>query len=252
MREMHKWKDKVELSLDNRQIFFLFFGLSVMGCFVFVLGVMAGKRVAWEPDGRVASLATADSLDMLEDELADDGFEFREGLAVSEAAALPPTRDPATPPRTAEEIEADRARRADAEEEIIVEDDSDEVALAAAPAPAPVPAALAQPKPAREVAKDAVMERADRTASRAAPETKKKAPRKFTLQLKAFSRAEDAEKLAAQLRSNGHEMRIDVADVKGRTWHRVRLGTFGTWDDALAAKASFEKREHVIAYVMAM
>ena len=55
MREMHKWKDKVELSLDNRQIFFLFFGLSVVGCFVFALGVMVGRRVDWNPEGQVAA-----------------------------------------------------------------------------------------------------------------------------------------------------------------------------------------------------
>ena len=63
MREMHKWKDKVELSLDNRQIFFLFFGLSVVGCFVFALGVMVGRRVdfdtvaaAEDPPGGLALL----------------------------------------------------------------------------------------------------------------------------------------------------------------------------------------------------
>ena len=57
MREMHKWKDKVELSLDNRQIFFLFFGLSVVGCFVFALGVMVGRRVEWNPEGEGISQA---------------------------------------------------------------------------------------------------------------------------------------------------------------------------------------------------
>ena len=57
MREMHKWKDKVEFSLDNRQIFFLFFGLSVVGCFVFALGVMVGRRVNFEPAGEVAALS---------------------------------------------------------------------------------------------------------------------------------------------------------------------------------------------------
>ena len=49
MREMHKWKDKVELSLDNRQIFFLFFGLSVVGCFVFALGVITYRALTGRP-----------------------------------------------------------------------------------------------------------------------------------------------------------------------------------------------------------
>ena len=248
MREMHKWKDKVEFSLDNRQIFFLFFGLSVLGCFVFVLGVMAGKRVAWEPDGRVASLATADSLDMLEDELVDDGFEFREGLAASEVEGIPPTRDPSEPPRTEEEIEAAAklAELAALEEEPEIVLESDEPQLAsAAPAPAQQPAALPAEPPAREVAKAAKT-----PVSKAKAEPKKS--RQFTLQLKAFSRSEDAEKLAAQMRSNGHDMRVDTAEVKGRTWHRVRLGTYGSWNEAVEAKGTFEKKEQVIAYVMAM
>ena len=244
MREMHKWKDKVEFSLDNRQIFFLFFGLSVLGCFVFVLGVMAGKRVAWEPDGRVASLATADSLDMLEDELVDDGFEFREGLAASELEAIPPTRDPSEPPRTTEEIEAAAKLAALEEDEIVLESDDTQLANAAEE-PTPQAAAIPVDPPAREVAK-AAKKKPGKTAG------ERRAARQFTLQLKAFSRAEDAEKLAGQMRSNGHSMRVDSAEVKGRTWHRVRLGTYATWSEAVDAKSAFEKKEHVIAYVMAM
>lgn len=248
MREMHKWKDKVEFSLDNRQIFFLFFGLSVLGCFVFVLGVMAGKRVAWEPDGRVASLATSDSLDMLEDDLLDDGFEFREGLAASELEEIPPTRDPSEPPRTEEEIEAAATLAALEEDEIEIILDGDEPQLAsAALEPAQLAAALPVAPPAREVVKTAKA-----SSKKSKSDTQSKAARKFTLQLKAFSRAEDAEKLAVQMRSNGHSMRVDSAEVKGRTWHRVRLGTFANWNEAVNAKSEFEKKEHVIAYVMAM
>ena len=45
MRDLDRWKDKVELSLDGRQIFFLFFGSAVAACLVFVLGVLVGKRL---------------------------------------------------------------------------------------------------------------------------------------------------------------------------------------------------------------
>ncbi|MBZ5714999.1 hypothetical protein K7C98_37680, partial [Nannocystis pusilla] len=44
MPELTAPKEKVDFSLDNRQVFFLFFGLSVVGCFVFALGVMVGRR----------------------------------------------------------------------------------------------------------------------------------------------------------------------------------------------------------------
>ena len=88
--------------------------------------------------------------------------------------------------------------------------------------------------------------------AKAKGKAKAKARRQFTLQLKAFSQMEDAEKLAGQMRSNGHSMRVDSADVKGRTWHRVRLGTYTSWNEAVTAKSAFEKKENIIAYVMAM
>src|SRR5262249_58804195 len=45
MRDLERWKDKVELSLDGRQIFFLFFGSAVAACLIFVLGILIGKRL---------------------------------------------------------------------------------------------------------------------------------------------------------------------------------------------------------------
>src|SRR6478609_4861923 len=45
MQDLERWKDKVELSLDGRQIFFLFFGSAVAACLIFVAGVLIGKRL---------------------------------------------------------------------------------------------------------------------------------------------------------------------------------------------------------------
>jgi DedD protein len=44
-REPELYKDKIEVSLDGRQIFYLFFGGAVIVGLVFVLGVMVGRRV---------------------------------------------------------------------------------------------------------------------------------------------------------------------------------------------------------------
>src|SRR5512142_253050 len=44
-REHELYKDKIEVSLDGRQIFYLFFGGAVIVGMVFVLGVMVGRRV---------------------------------------------------------------------------------------------------------------------------------------------------------------------------------------------------------------
>src|SRR5688572_15732909 len=39
------FKDKIEVSLDGRQVFYLFFGGAVITSLVFVLGVMVGRRI---------------------------------------------------------------------------------------------------------------------------------------------------------------------------------------------------------------
>lgn len=234
MREMHKWKDKVELSLDNRQIFFLFFGLSVVGCFVFALGVMTGRRVEWSPSGEVAALS-GDSLAMLGDaEPSEEPLSFKEGLSESATAEVPATRDPSQPPRDEDEVKAEKAALAEA-------------------APAGEAAA---PKPAKAVpVASPTVPAADVTMAKTSPRSAVKAPapgdgKTFTLQMKAFSRAEEAEDFASKLRANGHEVRVEAHEVKGRIWHRVRMGTFDSWADGLAAKEAFEQREKIIAYVV--
>ena len=227
MREMHKWKDKVELSLDNRQIFFLFFGLSVVGCFVFALGVMVGRRVEWSPEGEVAALS-GDNLALVAGEDAPaEPLTFKEGLSDPATADVPPTRDPSQPPRDEDEVKAEKAERA----------------LAAAAKPAPersVPVA----SPAVPAA-DPTLVRAGEAPVQGAGDDKK-----FTLQMKAFSRVEEAEAFATKLRANGHQVRIEAHEVKGRIWHRVRMGSFDNWADGLAAKQEFEQRERIIAYVV--
>jgi hypothetical protein len=236
MREMHKWKDKVELSLDNRQIFFLFFGLSVVGCFVFALGVMTGRRLNWEPEGEVAALGD-DSLQLLDENGELMGFSFKQGLEESTAEGLPETRDPAEPPRDEKEVKAEK-------KEAKAKAAADAKAEAKAKSAAEKAKKAAQPKlPAKKEA-----ELAGAAAKDGTPD--KMGVRIFTLQMKAFSQADEADKFADKLRRNGHDIRVEPAIVRGRTWHRVRMGTFDDWDAALAAKAEFEKSEHVIAYVV--
>ncbi|MCH9688056.1 MAG: SPOR domain-containing protein [Deltaproteobacteria bacterium] len=232
MREMHKWKDKVELSLDNRQIFFLFFGLSVVGCFVFALGVMVGRRVEWSPEGEVAALS-GDSLALLSEEhTPPESLTFKEGLSDPATADLAQTRDPSEPPRDEDEVKAEKAA---AEEAAKAE------GKVAEPPPKVVP--VAEPK----------VPAADPTLAKASPKAaapKQGLSKKFTLQMKAFSRAEEADAFAAKLRANGHKIRVEPHEVKGRIWHRVRMGSFDNWADGLAAKEAFEQREKVIAYVV--
>lgn len=244
MREMHKWKDKVEFSLDNRQIFFLFFGLSVVGCFVFALGIMTGRRLQWDPGEQVAAVGDQNSLDMLEGEEEDERFAFKRGLSESDTEAIPPTRDPGVPPRDEDEVKAEKKAAAEA--------------LAAAKAAAK--AEQVEQREAQLAAVDAQVDAHERVLAQGEPaaaqpqgETAEAdGKRQFTLQMKAFSRIEDAEKLADKLRHNGHDVRIESHEARGRTWHRVRLGVYEDWATALEAKTAFEESEKIIAYVVSV
>src|SRR5262249_32766324 len=62
-RETELYKDKIEVSLDGRQIFYLFFGGAVIVGMVFVLGVMVGRRV--EARGHVERAQVAATVDPL-------------------------------------------------------------------------------------------------------------------------------------------------------------------------------------------
>lgn len=251
MRDMHKWKDKVELSLDNRQIFFLFFGLSVIGCFVFALGIMTGRRLEWEPGQQAAALDGEASLATLDEQSEDpEHFAFKGGLAEADTAEIPPTRDPSVPPRDEDEVKAERAEQAlAAADAVSAELDAADAALARAAEPAVAEPAV-EPAPSTAVEPAVAPARPGGPSEAEPPAAEAPGKRVFTLQMKAFSRQADADKLAAKLTSNGHDARVEAHEVRGRTWHRVRVGSFTSWESALEAKAAFEKAEHIIAYVV--
>lgn len=271
-------KDKVEFSLDNRQVFFLFFGLSVVGCFVFALGVMVGRReeAAGAAARAVAQQQAQSVLAEPESLVADASYAFKDALQVPATEGVPDTRDPAVPPRDEDVV---RAEREAASGKLPGKDKKPGRKLPPIPAPGKDPAMASAPKvlpplaadpplpslPApptvteQEPAKDAAKEsskdtvvaavKSDAAQPAAQPAKSKKT---FTLQMKAFTTREDAEKLADKLRRNGHEVRVESGETAGRVWHRVRLGEYPSWDAALAAKQVFEKQEQMIAYVVAM
>jgi cell division septation protein DedD len=61
---VERWREKIEVRLDNRQVFFLFFGSAVVACMLFVLGVMVGKRI--ESRGQADAPAVQDPLAALD------------------------------------------------------------------------------------------------------------------------------------------------------------------------------------------
>src|SRR5215468_10016154 len=112
VRDAERFKDKIEVSLDSRQVFFLFFGGAVIACLVFVLGVMVGKRLEGRERvaHRAATSAQVDPLAALDELGADeqaegkgDDLAFAAALAADakKPAAPAPAAAPSPPPKPA-------------------------------------------------------------------------------------------------------------------------------------------------------
>lgn len=265
-------KDKVEFTLDNRQIFFLFFGLSVVGCFVFAMGVMVGRRGELQEMPAVAQVQQGALAD---EPVVADAYAFKDGLQHPATEGLPATRDPETPPRDEEAVRAEReaalakGKKPGASTRKLppIPAPGQKPAMASAPKLMPPlagadPVAAKQPEHVEPAAKPmdppsvAIVEKPKDSLLTAVKGDPAPAPsaraKSYTLQMKAFSSPEDAEKLADRLRRNGHDVRVESGEANGRTWHRVRMGHFDSWDAAISAKAAFEKNESVIAYVVTL
>jgi DedD protein len=233
LRDVERWKDQIEVKLDNRQVFFLFFGSAVVACMLFVLGVIVGKRI--ESRGRGDSLEVQDplaALDRVHQPPSVAGpvappaeLTFQKALSAapgkSALASLPRTTTP-KPLAMAPKPVATTPKP-----------------LAMAPKPVAVPKALALAAPP----KPAALPAASRPAAEAA-----KVKGKYTLQLSAFATREEAEAFAQKFDGTF----IVPTEVPGKgTWFRVRCGNFGTYQEATAAKTSFERDNKVIALVSA-
>jgi cell division septation protein DedD len=263
-----RFKDKIEVSLDGRQIFYLFFGGAVIASLVFVLGVMVGRRVESRAHATasIASpthdpLAALDQLDVRPSPEMAFPAALRAGqpsplgivdaaIASIEAAdangAGSPEADAtakAAPARLAAETEV--AAKAESKVEAKAETKVDKVKVA--------------PQPQRADPGDGSDDDSDDDGgeSGAKPKADKssksdgdKRATHFTLQLSSFQDRAEADAFFQEMKNAGYAPYIAEAEVADRgTWYRVRLGRYTTYGDAVAAKAEFEKAQRIIAYV---
>lgn len=209
---VERWREKIEVRLDNRQVFFLFFGSAVVACMLFVLGVMVGKRI--ESRGQAeAAVPLADPLAAL-----DRVHQPPPGVAAPEPAL--------TFPRTL-------------------------AAGAQAAAPPPKPKAAARPPVVAAAPRAPVIAPARAPAMIGAPAAepaKPKAKGKFTLQISTFATSAEADAFIQRL--PGAFVIAGPVPGKGMVY-RVRYGNFGSFKEAAAAKDSFEKQHNMIALVAA-
>ncbi|HEX7499699.1 MAG TPA: SPOR domain-containing protein [Polyangia bacterium] len=281
LRDIERWRDKIEVRLDNRQVFFLFFGSALVACMLFVLGVIVGKRL--ESRGRAVSPEIEDPLALLDKvatspRLAQSGVTFPqalfgtankasvdkhaktvalakpgEGNALAPAATAPAVEGKPAPAKPAAKPESKPAEAALQEKlqdksQDKAQDKAKDKANALAPSKAkpteakPTEAKPAEAKPAEvKESKPAVI-----PTVAAAGDSKSKG--RYTLQLSSFQDKSEAEAFAKKF--EGERPYMVASEIPGKgTWYRVRVGDYASSKDALAAKQSFEKKHSAIAYV---
>jgi DedD protein len=216
LRDVDRWKDKIEVRLDNRQVAFLFFGSALVACMLFILGVIVGKRL--ESRGRAMAPEIEDPLALLD----------RVAATTPEAPPAPvPTPRSAAPAKPAVAAAAPAPAALDKHDDDAPGDD--DKALPPPTPPVAAKPALAQPAPPL-----------------ASPAGKK--PR-FMLQIGSFPVRAEADAFAAGFADE--RPLVIMSEIPGKgIWYRVRLGAFNAFKEAVDAKMAFEKRHNKIALVV--
>ena len=198
-RESELYKDKIEVSLDGRQIFYLFFGGAVIVGLVFVLGVMVGRRV--EARGHVDRVKTQPAIDPL---AALDRLEGGNGLSFQGAL------------RGAETPKPDVEKQID-ERALVHEEPTPAKPVKAEPKPEPK--AEAKPEPKAEAKPEPKAE----AKAESKPEPKPEPKPRFTLQLSSFQDRSEAEAYLTQLKANGSASAYVTEAEIGRASCRERV-----------------------------
>jgi DedD protein len=232
---VERWREKIEVRLDNRQVFFLFFGSALVACMLFVLGVMVGKRI--ESRGQADAPVMADPLAALDRArqpppgvaAPDQPLTFQSSLVSASSGSKSKGTARASSPVGLPRPLAQHA---------------------APPVPKPLAARSAAAEPKPPVARPTVTESkpAVPKAAVATAADPLKAKGKFTLHLSTFGTADEAQAFAQKYPGAF----VVTAEVSGKgTAYRVRYGNYASFKDAAAAKDSFEKQHNAIALVAA-
>jgi cell division septation protein DedD len=270
MRDAHRMKERIDVSLDNRHVVSLLIaGIIVFGA-VFILGVVVGKKLA----GNESAAHAPDLLSALDQKAAaveppkDAPLTFQDELTKKAPPAVDPTRvrptvAPVIPaPRKTPPVEV----AAPPPDEVKV---NETIAVSQRSTPEPTPPAAPAIDSHRAVLRETVRAtpRVETTPVAARMGTKERnlrdaitrverkptssaEPGSFTLQISSTQMRPEADRVAARLRNKGYAPFVVQAEVPGRgKWYRVRLGNFATKEAATRYLADFRRETRLDGFV---
>jgi cell division septation protein DedD len=250
MSKPELYKDKIEVALDGRQIFYLFFGGAVIVGMVFVLGVVVGRRVEARGHSDAALAAAASKSDPLAalDKLDGKGTTYQNVLTAP--GATPPTKVEAMianmAPKKASAASDDAKKPAAPVADPVAEDEKPVAAIEPPAGDAPPKVDVVTPAPVAVAKHDD----ADAAAKKHDDDHPAKKSR-YALQLASFQDKSEAETFLSNVKSNGFSAQLSEADVAGKgTFYRVRLGNYKSLEAANDAKADYDKGSKKPASVM--
>jgi DedD protein len=223
MRDVERLREKLEISLEDRQVWALGISALLLLAGVFVLGVLIGRRTAPPAQQGSGELAAMDAAPP----------------AVAAPVKVVAEREKESPKQ------AERAVEATPEPEAVAEKPAQgRAASHAAPViiPAPHPATVV-PAPQRPV-----------TVASVAPVVLTPPPRdlgEFTVQIGASQDRGDAQRLENKARGAGLKPYVVEVDLGAKgTWYRVRVGSFHDKDSAARYRKDVERELRGTAVVM--
>jgi DedD protein len=242
MRDAHLLKEKVQLSLDNRQIASLVVGgLAILG-FVFGLGVVVGRKMAPPP-----VLAEAGPADLLAEVDKKSDFDPAKELTYHEALTAPAVHatvvdkveEPAPAPKPLPKIEPPQVADAESEQAQLPR-------KAETPAPPAADVYAEEPQDAKPAAASTnIVSAFDHVHTQTTAG-------EFTIQVSASQERTEAETVVGKLKASGYSPYVVDAQIPGKgRWYRVRLGHFGTKTDAERYLRDFKRETQLNAIVTA-
>ncbi len=237
MRDVERLREKIEFSLDGRQVWALgLSGLLLLGG-VFTLGLLVGRRSAPPPAPAAGDLAALDAAAARE----------KPGppvVAPSRPTPPPPAEEKAPPAAALQapppEAPAAAPEKREAGQGRVPERVEPARPAVAVPAPRPATVVPAPPAPVKVAA--------------AAPVALTPPPRDvgaFTVQIGSSQDRSEAQRMEIKARSAGLKPYVVEADLgrKG-TWYRVRVGAFQDKDAATRYRQDVERELRAPAVVM--